>query len=87
MANQPKKTHTKSSSRKKPVQKNRRRKPAKGATFKKSIFIVLGVFLMIAMVVFGYFLGRHDLLKDQTPIAQTYKTDMVEENGQQGFVS
>jgi len=78
MATQPKKTNTKYSTRKKPVQKRRRRKNTKGSTFKKSIFIVLGVFLMIFMVVFGYFLGRQDRLNGHPPTAQTSKTDEKE---------
>ncbi|UPT77920.1 divergent polysaccharide deacetylase family protein [Sulfurovum sp. XGS-02] len=75
MANQPKKTTTKSSSRKKSVQKRRRKKSTKGSTLKKSLFIVLGVFLMIAMVVFGYFLGQLDLADGQKRTTQTYKRD------------
>ncbi|GIT99139.1 divergent polysaccharide deacetylase family protein [Sulfurovum sp. TSL1] len=78
MANQPKRTTTKSSPRKKPAQKSRGRKPAKGSTFKKSLLIVLGVFLMIAMVVFGYFLGRQDRIHAQRPKTQTFKQDTKE---------
>jgi polysaccharide deacetylase 2 family uncharacterized protein YibQ len=74
MATQPKKTNTKSSTRKTPVKKRRRQKSKKGSSFKKSIFIVLGVFLMISLVIFGYFLGQHDTGNGQNPIAQTYKT-------------
>ena len=74
MATQPKKTNTKSSTRKTPTRKSRRRKSTKGSAFKKSIFIVLGVFLMISLVAFGYFLGQHDTGNGQNPIAQTYKT-------------
>lgn len=76
MAIQPKKTNNRSSSenQKTPVRKRRRKKTTKNASFKKSIFIVLGVFLMISMVSFGYFLGQNDMLNSQTPIAQTYKT-------------
>lgn len=78
MANPSKKTKTKSSPRKKPVQKRTRRKSTKGSTFKKSILIVLGVCLMIAMVIFGYFLGQQDRLNGHTPTAQTSKTDKKE---------
>ncbi len=74
MATQPKKTNTNSSTRKTPTRKRRRRKSTKGSTFKKSIFIVLGVFLMISLVAFGYFLGQNDMENSQSPIAQTYKT-------------
>lgn len=78
MANPSKKTKTKSSPRKKPVQKRRRRKRTKSATLKKSIFIVLGVFLMIAMVVFGYFLGQQDRPNGHALKVQTSKTDKKE---------
>ncbi len=78
MATQPKKTNTKSSTRKTRVKKRIRRKSTKGSNYKQSIFIVLGVFLMISMVAFGYFLGQQDMLSGQTPIAQTYKTGEVE---------
>lgn len=78
MATQPKKTNTKSSTGKTPVNKRRRRKSTKGSTFKKSIFIVLGVFLMISLVAFGYFLGQNDMGNSQSPIAQTYKTHETE---------
>ncbi|MCO4845184.1 MAG: divergent polysaccharide deacetylase family protein [Sulfurovum sp.] len=74
MATQPKKTNTQSSSKKTPGKKRRRKKSRKSSNFKKSLFIVLGVFLMISMVAFGYFLGQNDMLNGQTPIAQTYKT-------------
>lgn len=74
MAHQSKKTTTKSSPRKKPAQKGRRKKSTKGATFKKSLFIVLGVFLMIAMVIFGYFLGQRDQENTQKVTTQNYKT-------------
>ena len=75
MATQPKKTNTNSSTGKTPTRKRRRRKSTKSSTFKKSIFIVLGVFLMIFLVAFGYFLGQHDAGNGQNPIAQTYKTE------------
>lgn len=77
IAMQPKKTNNRSFSenKKTPVRKRRRKKATKNSSFKKSIFIVLGVLLMISMVSFGYFLGQNDMLNSQTPIAQTYKTD------------
>ena len=71
MAGQSKKTNTRSSASKRTSAKIRGRK---NSTFKKSLYIVLGVFLMISMVAFGYFLGQNDALNGQTPIAQTYKT-------------
>ncbi len=75
MANQSKQTTTRSSPRKKPAQKGRRKKSTKGATFKKSLFIVLGVFLMIAMVIFGYFLGQRDLENTHRATTQGHKTE------------
>jgi len=80
MATQPKKTDRKVSPKKRTVQKRKRTKPAKGSTFKKSIFIVLGVLLMISMVVFGYFLGQQDSAGTQMPTAQSHKRDIIENN-------
>lgn len=79
MATQPKKTNTKSSATKSKTIRKRRssRKKSNNSNFKKSLFIVLGVFLMISMVAFGYFLGQQDILSGQTPIVQTYKTGEV----------
>jgi len=78
MALQPQKNSTGSSSRRRRSSSKRRTK--KKSTFKTSLFIVLGVFLMISMVAFGYFLGQNDLLNGHTPIAQTYKTHAQEED-------
>lgn len=77
MATQPQKRSTIFSSLKQKTSGKKRipRKITRNSTFKKSIFIVLGVFLMISMVIFGYFLGQHDMLNTQTSIAQTHKTD------------
>ena len=72
MATQPKKTNTTSSQN--TPRKRRRRKTKKKPAFKKSIYIVLGVLLMILLVSFGYFLGQNAKASSQTPIAQTYKT-------------
>ena len=80
MATQPKKTNRKSSPRKKPVQKRKRTKSTKSSTFKKSVFIVLGVLLMIFMVIFGYFLGRNDLADTQTSAVQTSKKNTIDRN-------
>jgi len=81
MAPPSKKTNTtssspkkKSSTRKTPVKKRTRKKTTKTSNFKKNIFIVLGVFLMISLVAFGYFLGQND--KD-TGIKQVKKTESV----------
>ena len=90
MASQPKKTNSRSSTEKKkttaknpsvkktPVKKRTRKKTTKKSNPKKHIFIVLGVFLMISLVAFGYFLGQNDTGSGQTPIAQTYKTHETE---------
>jgi len=80
MATQPKKTNTKSPATKsKTVRKRRSSKnKSNNSNFKKNLFIVFGVFLMISMVAFGYFLGQQDMLSTQTPIAQTYKTEEAE---------
>ncbi len=85
MASQPKKTNTRSSIAKKkttakktPIKKRTRKKTIKKSNPKKHIFIVLGVFLMISLVAFGYFLGQNDTGSGQTPIAQTYKTHETE---------
>ena len=78
MANQSKKINTKSTITKTPVKKRRRRKSTKVSTFKKSIFIVLGVFFMISLVVFGYFLGQNDMKKSQSRISQTYQIYQTE---------
>ena len=79
MAPHSKKTNTKSSSpkkktttRKTPVKKRTRKKTSKNSNFKKNIFVLLGVFLMISLVAFGYFLGQND--KDSS-IKQIKKTD------------
>ncbi len=81
MAPQSKKTNTKSSSpkkktttRKTPVKKRTRKKTTKTSNFKKNIFVLLGVFLMISLVAFGYFLGQND--KDPS-IKQVKKTESV----------
>lgn len=78
MATRPKKTNTTSTSKKTSVKKRKSTKRKKNATFKKNLFVVLGVFLMISMVAFGYFLGQNDAIDGHTPIEQTYKTDEKE---------
>jgi len=72
MAIQPKKTNTKPSS---PKKKSTVRKTTKSSTFKKSIFVVLGVFLMIFLVSFGYFLGQNDVADSQTSFTKSHKSD------------
>ena len=76
MAEQSKKNSSGSSSRRRRSSSKSRTK--KKSTFKTSLFIVLGVFLMISLVAFGYFLGQNDLLNGHTPIEQTYKTHAQE---------
>jgi len=85
MASQPKKTNRRSSTakkrttaKKKPVKKRVVRKRTRNSNFKKHIFIIFGVFFMISLVTFGYFLGQNDMKDGQTPIAQTYKTHDTE---------
>lgn len=57
MAQLPKK---KTTTRNPPVRKRNSNKPLKKNNFKKNIFIFFGVFVMIALVAFGYFLGKHN---------------------------
>ncbi len=80
MGNQSKKINTKSTITKTPVKKRRRRKSTKVSTLKKSISIVLGVFFMIFLVAFGYFLGQNDIKKSQSRISQTYQIYETESN-------
>lgn len=72
MATQPRKTKNPSSQNS--SRKRGRRKTTNMSGFKKSLLVVLGVFLMILMVFFGYFLGQHAKANNQTSLAQTYKT-------------
>jgi len=74
MATQPPKENTS----KKPVKRRAGRKSRNASTFKKSLLIVLSVFLMISMVVFGYFLGQNDRINGHTPLLKTYKTKQIE---------
>jgi len=75
MAKRSRKTNTKSSSiKKKSTSKKTPKKTKKSSSFKKNIFTVLGAFLMISMVSFGYFLGHNDTLHSQASIMQTDKT-------------
>ncbi|PHS37709.1 MAG: hypothetical protein COB07_10170 [Sulfurovum sp.] len=85
MAPQPKKRNSKSSTQKKKttakktlLNKRTRKKTTKKPNPKKHIFIVLGVFLMISLVTFGYFLGQYDMKNGQTPMSQVYKTHDAE---------
>ncbi len=91
MAPPSKKTNTKSSSPKKkttakkttvkkvPAKKRTRKKTTKTSNFKKNIFIVLGVFLMISLVSFGYFLGQNDTVNRQATQKnnETYTTQQL----------
>jgi len=58
------KTKSKTSTKKKPAvkrntTKRRSRKRKKNSNLKKHIFVVFGVFILISLVVFGYFLGTN----------------------------
>jgi len=84
MAPQSKKTNTKSSSSKKkttakktPVKRRTRKKITKISNFKKNILIVLGVFLMIFLVIFGYFLGQNDTAKSQAAVSKAHKSKEI----------
>ena len=48
-----------------PAKKRTRIKSKKISSFKKNIFIVLGVFLLISMVAFGYYLGQNNTTKNE----------------------
>ena len=86
MAPQSKKPNSKPSSSKKkvtgkkaivkktPAKKRTAKKTKKVSNLKKNILIVMGVFLMISLVTFGYFLGQND--KD-IGIKQIKKTESV----------
>ncbi len=72
MASPSKKINTKSSSQKKKttakkttVKRKRRKKSTNISNFKKNIFVVLAVFLMIFLVTFGYFLGQSSTPNEQ----------------------
>jgi len=87
MAPQSKKTNTKSSSSKKktttrktPVKKRTRKKTSKNSNFKKNIFVLLGVFLMISLVAFGYFLGQNDKDTGIKPVKKTESVKVVKNN-------
>ena len=67
---QPKKTNNKPSSKKISVKKKRRSKKSKNSNFKQSILIVLGVFVMISMVAFGYFLGKQEYMGTPKSVAK-----------------
>ena len=68
MAVQPKKTKTsakKKPTTKKSTPKRKSRKSKKKSNTKKNILIVLAVFMMIALVTFGYYLGKGNLKGDE----------------------
>ena len=80
MAPQSKKTNSKSSSpkkktttRKTPVKKRTAKKTTKISNFKKNILIVIGVFLMISLVTFGYFLGQNNTENSQATVSKTHE--------------
>ena len=74
MAPKSKKTNSKPSSQKKkiigtkkPVKRRSPSKSKKTSSLKKNIFIVLGVFLLISMVAFGYYLGQNNNTQNIKP--------------------
>lgn len=76
MATHSKKTNTSSSDPRKTSRK--RRKSVSNTNVKKSILIVLGVFLMISLVAFGYFLGKNDCQTNTSVYAKTQKYKEVD---------
>ena len=80
MASKSKKTNSKSSSQKKkiigtkkPVKRRSPSKSKKKSSFKKNALVVLGVFLLITMVSFGYFLEQNNAAKNEK--AQSKKVE------------
>lgn len=71
MATKPKKPTPK---KKTPIKKRIRKKSKKASSLKKNIFIVLGVFLLIAMVSFGYFLGQNNTVKNEKTQSKKVET-------------
>jgi polysaccharide deacetylase 2 family uncharacterized protein YibQ len=78
MAPQSKNTNNKSysSNKKTTTKKNpvKRRTRKKTSNFKKNILIVMGVFLMISLVSFGYFLGQNDTENTQPTASKVHKS-------------
>ena len=77
MAPQSKKTSStkkKTTVRKAPAPKRTRKSTTKTSNLKKNIFVLLGVFLMISLVSFGYFLGQNDTTNNQSKLTQTDKS-------------
>jgi hypothetical protein len=78
MATQPRKNTAK---KKAPIQKNIRKNSTKTSSYKKHIIVYFGVFLMISLVAFGYFLGQNErnaasvksssIIKKETSVAKT----------------
>jgi len=87
MAPQSKKTNTKSSSPKKKITAKKtsvkRRTPKttnKSSNFKKNIFVLLGVFLIISLVAFGYFLGQNDKNASVKQVKKPESVKVVKKN-------
>jgi len=75
-----KKPVSKKSPVKKTVNKKRtRRKSKKSSNFKRDILIFLALFLMVALIAFGYFLGQKDSaeLKKTVPVSKKVKEKAV----------
>lgn len=80
MPAQRKKTKPKTRAKKKPAAKKsalkrRTRRGKKKSSLKKNIFVVLGVFFVISMVAFGYFLGNNNTSKHKTLQSKTHEKD------------
>lgn len=87
MAPQSKKTNTKSSSTKKKttvrkasVKKRTPKITGKNSNFKKNIFVLVAVFLMISLVAFGYFLGQNDKDSSIKQIKKSESVKVIKEN-------
>ena len=78
MATKPKKPTPK---KKTPAKKRTRRKSKKTSNFKRNSFIILALFLMIALIVFGYFLGQESSFKSKAeklaPVVKKIKEKVI----------
>jgi len=76
MAAKPKKATPKkrTSAKKTSVKRKAGKKTTKISNFKKSVFIVFGVFLMISFVTFGYFLGEDFTINNQSGVLRLDKS-------------
>ncbi len=79
MAPQSKKTNTRSSAQKTTSRKTPK-KTTKTSDFKKNIFIVIGAFLIISLVAFGYFLGQNDKNSSMKQVKKSESVKVVKKN-------